>query len=74
MMTFIEINWLTLASVLIGLLVTYFFYRLQKMDLLSAREKRWKRAHEELIDVIESFVINKQELSDATIENLIEAS
>lgn len=74
MQSFIENNWLTLLSIAIGLLVSYSFYRLQRKDVVSAREERLKHAHEELIDVIETYIINKQHLSDEAIENLVAAS
>lgn len=74
MQSFLENNWLTLLSILIGLVVSYLFYRLQRKDVVSAQEERLKHAHEELIDVIETYIINKQQLSDEAIENLVAAS
>jgi len=72
--SFIENNWLTLLSIVIGLLVSFLFFRLQRKDVVSAREERLKHAHEELIDVIETYIINKQQLSEQAIENLVSAS
>jgi hypothetical protein len=71
---FIEANWLTLISILIGVLVAFFFYRLQKKDAVSAGAERKKHANRELLDVVESYIINKQELSEQVVENLIHAS
>lgn len=75
---FIDNNWLALLSILIGIIVTYgvssFFYRLQKKSVYSASQERKKHALNELLDVIESYIINKQNLSDRVIDNLIFAS
>ena len=71
---FIETNWLSLVSILIGIVVAYVFYRLQKKDAASASQERKKHATNELLDVVESYVINKQALSEDVIENLIFAS
>lgn len=65
---------LSVISILFGILVSYIFYRLQKRDVVSAKEEREKRAREELTDTVESFVINKQQLSEDMIHNLIAAS
>ena len=74
MQQFIEANWLTLISILIGVLVAFFFYRLQKKDSVSASAERKKHAIRELLDVVESYIINKQELSEQVVENLVQAS
>lgn len=74
MQQFIEANWLTLISILIGVLVAFFFYRLQRKDAISAGAERKKHATRELLDVVESYIINKQELSEQVVENLIQAS
>ena len=74
MLQFVETNWLTLVSILIGVLVAFFFYRLQKKDSVSASVERKKHASRELLDVVESYVINKQDLSEQVVENLIAAS
>lgn len=71
---FIEANWLSLISILIGIVVAYVFYRLQKKDSASAAQERKKHATTELLDVVESYIINKQTLSDNVIENLVSAS
>jgi hypothetical protein len=71
---FIETNWLSLVSILIGILVAYVFYRLQKKDSTSAANERKKHATNELLDVVESYIINKQALSEDVIENLVQAS
>ncbi len=74
MSDFFGANWLSIASILIGVLVAYVFYRLQRKDSASAASERTKHATADLLDVVESYIINKQELSRKLIENLIEAS
>ena len=74
MQTFLENNWLSIVSILIGILVAYVFYRLQKKDSASASAERKKRATAELLDVVESYIINKQRISEHVINNLIHAS
>ncbi|MDO9087947.1 MAG: hypothetical protein Q7U53_17200 [Anaerolineaceae bacterium] len=65
---------LSIVSILFGIFVSYIFYRLQKRDVVSAKEERVRRAIEELMDVLESYVINKQTFSMDTIGHLIAAS
>ncbi len=65
---------LSIVSILFGIFVSYIFYRLQKRDVISAHEERVRRATEELMDVLESYVINKQTFSKDTIRHLIAAS
>lgn len=74
MQQFLENNWLSVLSILIGIVVAYVFYRLQKKDSASASAERLKHATTELLDVVESYIINKQRLSEGVIENLIYAS
>lgn len=74
MQSFLANNWLSIVSILIGVVVAYFFYRLQKRDSASASVERKKHAHFELLDVIESYLINKQELTKSVIINLIAAA
>lgn len=74
MQQFFENNWLSILSILIGIVVAYVFYRLQKKDGASASAERKKHATLELLDVVESYIINKQHLSEGVIENLIHAS
>lgn len=74
MQQFLENNWLSILSIVIGIVVAYVFYRLQKKDSASASAERLKHAGGELLDVVESYVINKQRLSEQVIENLIHAS
>jgi uncharacterized membrane protein len=74
MRQFLENNWLSILSILIGIVVAYVFYRLQKKDSASASAERKKHATTELLDVIESYIINKQGLSEHVIDNLIHAS
>ncbi|MGO4382141.1 hypothetical protein AB4Z19_28055 [Pseudoduganella sp. RAF19] len=74
MQVFIENNWLSILSIVIGIVVSYVFYRLQKKDSASASAERKKHAATELLDVIESYIINKQQLSEHVIDNLIHAS
>lgn len=65
---------LSAISIVVGFLVGYAFYRLQKRDVVSARAERLKRAKEELLDIIESHIINKQQFAEELIHNLIVAS
>lgn len=74
MQEFFNNNWLSMISILIGIAVAYVFYRLQKKDSASVSAERKKHAHAELLDVVESYIINKQELSESVIDNLIHAS
>ena len=78
MITFITTNWfqivLSIVSLVIGGLVTFIFYRLQKRDVASARIERSKRAKEEMLDILESNIVNKQTISSELITNLLEAS
>lgn len=74
MQQFIENNWLSLLSIIIGVLVAYIFFRLQRKDSSSASAERKKHATVELLDVVESYIINKQGLSEHVINNLIFAS
>jgi hypothetical protein len=74
MQQFFENNWLSILSIVIGILVAYVFYRLQKKDSSSASTERKKRATAELLDVVESYIINKQRVSAQVIINLIVAS
>jgi hypothetical protein len=74
MQIFLENNWLSILSIVIGVVVAYTFYRLQKKDTASASAERKKHATVELLDVVESYIINKQRLSEQVIENLIHAS
>lgn len=74
MQPFLESNWLSILSIVIGVVVAYIFYRLQKKDAASASAERKKHATTELLDVVESYIINKQRLSEQVIENLIHAS
>lgn len=71
---FLGSNWLSIFSILFGVIVAYVFYRLQKKDAASASAERKKHANAELIDVIESYIINKQEISRSVINNLTFAS
>lgn len=74
MIDFFSTNWLSIASILIGVLVAYVFYRLQQKGSASAVSERTKHATADLLDVVESYVINKQDLSLTLIDNLIQAS
>lgn len=74
MQEFLSNNWLSIFSIVIGFFVAYIFYRLQKKDSASASAERKKHANAELIDVVESYIINKQEISRSVINNLIDAS
>jgi len=65
---------LSVVSIIFGFLFGYLFYRLQKRDVASARAERVKRAREELLDLIESYIINKQTVSEQWIHNLLAAS
>jgi hypothetical protein len=76
-MELINIHWfeilLSIASIIVGIIVAVIFYKLQKKDITSAEIERIKRAREELLDVIESSVINKQNPTNDSIENLLDA-
>lgn len=74
MQTFLENNWLAIISIVIGVVVAYVFYRLQRKDAASASAERKKHAATELLDVVESYIINKQRLAEQVIDNLIYAS
>lgn len=74
MQQFLASNWLSILSIFIGIVVAYIFYRLQKKDSASASMERKKHARAELLDVIESYIINKQYLSESVIDNLTHAS
>ncbi|HEY0490919.1 MAG TPA: hypothetical protein VGD30_15520 [Telluria sp.] len=74
MYLFIENNWLSILSIIIGILVSCFFFWLQQKQGASATAERKKRATVELLDVVESYIINKQRLSEQVIDNLIYAS
>ena len=65
---------LSIVSIVVGFIVGYVFYRLQKRDVASARAERVKRAREELLDVLEGYIINKQRVSEESIRNLLAAS
>lgn len=65
---------LSVVSILFGVLASYVFYKLQKRDVVSAQQERIERAVEELIGILESYIVNKKELSNEIIINLIEAS
>jgi hypothetical protein len=62
---------LSIASIIVGAVVAYFFYKLQKKDLTSAENERIKRARDELLDVIEGNIINKQSLTGDLINNIL---
>ncbi|QSB02783.1 hypothetical protein JWZ98_07565 [Methylomonas sp. EFPC1] len=74
MILFLENNWLSIVSILIGIIVSYVFYRFQKNDSISASVERKKHAIDELIDLVESYIINKQEISEDIIDNFVAAS
>lgn len=74
MQQFLENNWLSILSIVIGIIVAFTFYRLQKKDSASASAERKKHATNELLEVVESYIINKQKLSEQVIDNLIHAS
>ncbi|WP_223524952.1 hypothetical protein [Pseudomonas sp. A-B-26] len=74
MIDFFTENWISIASIIIGFVVSYVFYRLQQRDSVSAASERTKHATAELLDVVESYIINKQHLSRFLIDNLIQAS
>lgn len=73
MLQFITSNWLTLLSLVFGVFVSWFFHRLQKGVVVTAKEERNKHAREELQDVVETYIINKQEINETTIRNHIDA-
>lgn len=73
-MEFLTNNWISIASIFIGFGGSYLFYRLQQKNSDSASSERTKHATVELLDVVESYIINKQDLSRSLIDNLIQAS
>jgi hypothetical protein len=77
-MTFFTTYWveilLSVISIIVGAIVGYVFYRLQKRDVASAEIERINRAREEMLDILESNVVNKQNISEETIYNLLAAS
>ncbi|QJP97034.1 hypothetical protein [Pseudomonas fluorescens] len=74
MIDFLISNWISIASIFIGFGGSYLFYRLQQNNSVSASSERTKHATVELLDVVESYIINKQDLSRSLIDNLIQAS
>lgn len=74
MQPFLENYWFVILSILLGLIVAYVSYQLQKKGCTAASEERKQRATTELLDVIESYIINKQRLSEHVIDDLIHAS
>lgn len=77
-MSFLHDNWLQILlfglSIVIGLAITYTFYRLQRRQTVSAEAERKKQAKEELMEVVESYFINKQILSEEALDSLIAAT
>ena len=65
---------LSAISIFVGFIVGYIFYRLQKRDVASVRAERVKRAKEELLDVIENRIVNKQQVTEESIHNFLVAS
>ncbi len=65
---------LSLISIIVGWVVGYAFYRLQKKDVASAETERLKQAQKELVDIIESHIISKQNITDESIRHLLVAS
>jgi archaellum component FlaF (FlaF/FlaG flagellin family) len=61
-------------SLLIGIAVSYAFYRLQKRDVASAEEERLKHARAELMELVESLIINKQQVTEPNITNMVAAA
>ena len=74
MIEFLTDNWISIASIFIGFGGSYLFYHLQQKNSVSASSERTKHATVELLDVVESYIINKQDLSRSLIDNLIQAS
>ncbi len=70
---FVEIV-LSVVSIVIGAIVGYVFYRLQKRDVASAEVERIKQARAEILDILENNIINKQKISEEAIHNLLAAS
>jgi hypothetical protein len=58
------------ATIIVGLL----FYWLQLRHLRSAKRERLTRAQEEVIDIVELYIINEQEIFQDTVSRLIKAS
>ena len=73
MLEFLKSDWFAVLSLFVGLFASWVFFRLSKGDVTSAKYERGKHAREELQDAIESYIINKQDVSEATIRNHIDA-
>ena len=67
---FTRTEWLTILGVCLTLALTIAIYMLQERRAISARDEREKRAHGDLLDIIENHIINKQEISEEYIYDL----
>lgn len=63
-----------IISIVAGIVIGFIFYRLQRKDVVSGIVERVKRAKSELLDIIESRIINKEEIGELEIINLIHSS
>ena len=61
--------WTILVS-MISSIVNCLFYMLKKRDFASAKTERTRQARKDLLNFIESYIINKQKISEETIYNL----
>ncbi|PPQ49030.1 hypothetical protein C5G87_10585 [Paenibacillus peoriae] len=68
---------LTAISVVLGGLLSYFvsalFYKRQKKESDTIERERTKRAHHEILDTLESYIINKEPIRVVQIKHLIES-
>lgn len=73
-LTFLSNNWQNIVITLIAGLVFYFLsnYALRKY-IVSAEKVRLKQAKDSLLDILETRIINKQDISLDKITNLIKA-
>lgn len=62
-----------IVSFIVGIIVSFTFYRLQKKDAKSAEKERNYRAKDEVISLIERYFINDQPLTESSILNHIQA-
>lgn len=67
---FIQMNWFTLSTSIAGIVLTVFIYILQNKKANSAYLEKIKYAKREIIDTLESYIINKLNISESTILNL----
>lgn len=65
---------LVVVSILIGVVATNLFHRLREKEGGPARLGGEEQAKDELLGLIQSYIVNKQEFSEQSIRNLMAAS